>query len=72
VGAELLAPFAKWGAALAGACLAVWWVHHRVRISAKAELERDMHRGVIDAVEKGERARRLARVRDRRKRIDER
>jgi hypothetical protein len=67
----LLAPLAKWGAVLAGACLAVWWVHHWVRVSAKAELERDMHREVIDAIEKGDRARQLARLRDRRKRIDE-
>ena len=71
MGAELLAPLAKWGAVLVGGLVCVWWLGHWVRASSRAEAERDMQKEVLDAMEKSRVARELARLRSRRERINE-
>ncbi len=71
MGAELIAPIAKWGAVLVGALVCIWWLGHWVRASSRAEAERDMQKEVLDAMEKSRLARELSRLRSRRERINE-
>ena len=61
MGWEILAPFAKWGAALIGAVLFASFVVRAVRNRAIAETERDQLQGVGDALSRFQKAERDAR-----------
>ena len=70
MGAELVEPFAKWGAALIAAGAAVWFIHSRITKAAKDEAELDETKEVLGAMERARKVREWVRRRTRRDRID--
>lgn len=70
MGAELLSPFAMWGAALIAAGGAAWFIHRGITRSARNESELAESKEVLSALDRARAARERVRRLSRRDRID--